>query len=260
MQDLWMARRDRVDEPFEKPVNLGPQVNTEDSEFAPSLSADGLSLFLQSRGDIWIASRETAHDEFGERVNLGPSVNSDTRDVDACLFADTQTLLFSSSRTGGQGRLDLWCTQRLARPGAPPSRSLTSESVASGEIDWSRPTTFGLTVNSPAIEAGPELSADGGELFFISDRSGGLGQSDIWCVRRLSSANGSPSSAAISPTDPSGWTWSEAINLGPNVNSSGGEKGPAISSDGRTLYFDSTREGGLGGSDLWYVRRVPRGE
>ena len=35
---------------------------------------------------------------------------------------------------------------------------------------------------------------------------------------------------------------------------------PAISSDGMTLYFDSTREGGLGGSDLWCARRIRRGE
>jgi Tol biopolymer transport system component len=47
--------------------------------------------------------------------------------------------------------------------------------------------------------------------------------------------------------------WSQAANLGPLVNSSGADIGPALSKDGQSLYFVSTRPG-LGGSDLFVSR------
>lgn len=50
--------------------------------------------------------------------------------------------------------------------------------------------------------------------------------------------------------------WSEPVNLGPTVNSSFADFGPAISKDGRSLYFASDRPGGLGGQDLWVTQRA----
>lgn len=44
--------------------------------------------------------------------------------------------------------------------------------------------------------------------------------------------------------------WSAATNLGPLVNSSGADIGPALSKDGQSLYFASTRTGS-GGIDLF---------
>jgi hypothetical protein len=49
-----------------------------------------------------------------------------------------------------------------------------------------------------------------------------------------------------------------AENLGPAVNSSGHEHCPSISSDGLTLYFDSKRDGGYGGWDLYMTTRSTR--
>jgi hypothetical protein len=52
--------------------------------------------------------------------------------------------------------------------------------------------------------------------------------------------------------------WGPAVNLGPIVNSSAGDLGPAISPDGLALYFYSSRPGGSGGNDLWVSRRAHR--
>jgi hypothetical protein len=49
--------------------------------------------------------------------------------------------------------------------------------------------------------------------------------------------------------------WSEPINLGPIVNSTATDRGPAISKDGLSLYFASTRLGGAGGEDLYVSQR-----
>ena len=52
--------------------------------------------------------------------------------------------------------------------------------------------------------------------------------------------------------------WSEPINLGPNVNSTSLERGPAISKDELSLYFASNRPGGFGGEDIYVSQRETR--
>jgi hypothetical protein len=50
--------------------------------------------------------------------------------------------------------------------------------------------------------------------------------------------------------------WTEAVNLGPTVNSSAWDGGPSISADGLSLFFFSGRPGGSGGFDLWVTTRT----
>jgi Tol biopolymer transport system component len=50
--------------------------------------------------------------------------------------------------------------------------------------------------------------------------------------------------------------WSEAVNLGPTVNSPYNELVPEMSKDGLSLYFSSTRPGGQGRTDIWVSRRA----
>lgn len=49
--------------------------------------------------------------------------------------------------------------------------------------------------------------------------------------------------------------WSQPVNLGPVVNSSSVDANASLSSDEHTLYFISTRPGGLGSNDIWMSRR-----
>ena len=50
--------------------------------------------------------------------------------------------------------------------------------------------------------------------------------------------------------------WSTPENLGSTVNSSAIDFTPEISRDGLSLYFASTRPGGLGATDLWVSQRA----
>ncbi len=52
--------------------------------------------------------------------------------------------------------------------------------------------------------------------------------------------------------------WSAPINLGPTVNSTAMDRGPAISKDGLSLYFESSRPGGFGGGDIYVSQRETR--
>lgn len=59
---------------------------------------------------------------------------------------------------------------------------------------------------------------------------------------------------AAAPTHFSDWL--SPVNLGPVVNSSSNDFGPAVSRDQLSLYFGSNRPGGFGGTDIWVSQRA----
>ena len=89
---------------------------------------------------------------------------------------------------------------------------------------WSAPEPL-REINTEYDELGAEPSADGRSLYFYSDRPGGGGY-DLWVAHRGLDGR-------------SGFT--EAVNLGPAINSEFNDYGPALARDGRTLYFASNR-------------------
>ena len=63
-QDLWFSTRETTQDAWSRPVNLGPRVNTGDSEAGSALSFDGTTLYFVSNrpggygnGDIYMATR-----------------------------------------------------------------------------------------------------------------------------------------------------------------------------------------------------------
>ena len=50
--------------------------------------------------------------------------------------------------------------------------------------------------------------------------------------------------------------WSVPVNLGPQINTAASEGNAALSKDGLSLYFQSNRSGGVGGSDIWVSQRA----
>jgi Tol biopolymer transport system component len=230
-RDLWMTTRVSLFDPWEPPVNLGPTVNTPYYEGGANISADGLTLFFGSDrpggsggADLWMTTRASISDPWEPPENLGPTVNSSAADGLPSISADGLTLFYNSNRSGGEGGKDLWMTTR-----------------ASLSDPWEAPVNLGPTVNSPAADIAPSISADGLTLFFSSQRSGGFGGNDLWMTTRASLS------------DP----WEVPVNLGPTVNSSSTDYDPSISADGLTLFFNSNRPGGVGELDLWQVAVTP---
>lgn len=222
---------------FGEPKNLGATVNSTSNDQAPSISADGLTLYFSDhpgapippggygQSDIWITTRQTKDDPWGPPVNLGPVVNSSGQDEHPSISADDLSLYFGSTRVGGSGSHDIWVTTRETK-----------------DAPWGKPVNLGSPVNSQYSEWCPHISADGLSLYFcdyLTPRPGGYGEWDIYVTTR----------ATVS--DP----WGEPANLGPNVNSSGIDASPEISADGLTLFLNSNRSGGLTGSDIWMTRR-----
>jgi len=110
--DLYASTRPTLSDPWSTPVNLGSTVNSSAWDYAPALSADGLSLFFTSlrsgNYEIWLTTKATKDDPWGEPVNLGPVVNSPVDGGNPYISADGSTLYFGSERPGGSGGNDLW--------------------------------------------------------------------------------------------------------------------------------------------------------
>lgn len=171
--DIWMATRAAPNLEFSEVVNLGPHINSRSLEAYPHVSADGMTLLFSSnrRGgsggaDIYMATRDSFDEPFDNVTNLGPQVNSSSNDGRATISSDGLVLFFDSDRTGGFGNYDIWMATR------------EDTSLPFGNVQ-----NLGSGVNTPTLDSGPSLSADGSRLFFESFRSPNLGVgADLWAI------------------------------------------------------------------------------
>ena len=138
------AKADNPDFVFGTPT-LVPNVNTGGDDWAPSLSSDGLQLYLESDRaggsgsyDLWVSTRPTTNNEWGIPENLGTTVNSSAQDCSPTISGDGLELYFQSNRSGGSGGPDVWVTGRATR-----------------DEPWGAPVNLGPQVNSSINEHTP---------------------------------------------------------------------------------------------------------
>lgn len=160
--------------------------------------------------------------------NMGPTVNSEFTDNGGTIAPNGLSFYFSSQRPGGQGLSDIWVSQRQTLYSA-----------------WQTPQNLGAIINTASNDNRPRLSLDGRTMFFGTNREGSF---DIFMSTRPN------------PNDDFGWT--TPVNLA--INTPGfSESTPAYFEDpitgDATLYFSSSRDGGVGGADIYQSRRNPDG-
>jgi hypothetical protein len=230
--DIWVSQRDSVDDDWGAPVNLGPTINTASAETVPAFSRDGHWMFFGSdraggfgANDIWASWRPQTHDDFGWEapVNLGAGVNTASIDTGPSYFENDDggvPQLFFIGGPGGLGFADLYMSELQADGTWGPATSIPE-------------------LNSSGNEARPSIRHDGLEIFFHSNRAGGLGSTDLWVATR----------------DTVDAPWSTPVNVGAAVNTSDAEARPYLSADGEMLFFNSNRPGGFGGGDLYMTTR-----
>jgi WD40-like Beta Propeller Repeat len=207
--------------PFDPPQPMAGAVATGSADAA--LSADELTLYMTRDSaagdrDLYVASRSKIDQPFGMPMAL-MAVNSPSDDAVATLPAAGITLMFQSARVAGEGK-HLYVATRsspLAEFGAPALFAGVRSPVATDD------------------DLEPFATADGKELWFISNRGG---NQDVFRAVKASDGFSNPAPVA-------------------ELNSPSVEQHVMVSADRRTVYFASNRAapGALGGFEIFRAHR-----
>ena len=213
-------------EDWSGPMNLealpgsSTAVNTPAVDGCASHSPDGLTIVFNSNRsgadfDLYMATRPSTSEGFGTPVRLPAPVNSSANEACATI-ANGHRLYFSSDRD--DPAYDIYVSKL-------------------GPNGWSEPKNLGAHFNTAGWldeSAAFYEDGDGRQIMVFSSREdGGAGDGNIY-----ESVDGGPKRLVAG-----------------GANSSASDNRPSVSRDGLTIFFDSTRSGGLGGPDLYYATR-----
>ena len=152
-------------------------------------------------------------------ISLDSSINTSAQEYFPCLAADGETMIFTRNKKRNE---DFFYSKKI-----------------NGKWQKAKPID---AVNTQDNEGAETISADGKTLVFTGcDRPFGLGSCDLY-ISELADGK-----------------WSSPKNMGANINSKSWDSQPSLSADGRTIYFSSSRPGGLGNNDIWISQKQADG-
>ncbi|MCF8275997.1 MAG: OmpA family protein [Flavobacteriales bacterium] len=214
--------------------NLFDRAVTNYYNYRSFIEMDDVETYNQVRQQIQYAENamELIKTPVGVKItNLGANINTKYPDYCPVVSADDRVLIFTSRREGGTGDAkdengnyydDIYVCSKQ------------------GDGTWSRPKSIGSNINTPGHEAAIGLSPDGQLLFIYKDDNG---DGNIYYSKR------------------SGDDWTKPEPMGSDINTSSWETHATVNATQDMLIFVSNRsDGGYGGRDLWYCKKLPNGE
>ncbi len=218
--------KELIQHPLKVSITSIPELNSEFPDYSPSINAaEDMMVFTSKREfgsnpnvdndlyffeDIYLSQKKEGK---WSAPQLIPGINTVFHESNVGLSADGKTLLLYKDDNNG----DIYVSK-----------------LGSGG-QWSKPQSIGDNINtSDYKESSASISPDGKFLYFVSNRDGGMGGSDIYASRALS-----------------GGKWGAPQNLGPVINTPFDEETPVVSFDSKHLYFSSRGHKGMGGSDIF---------
>jgi flagellar motor protein MotB len=163
------------------------------------------------------------------QLDMGDEVNSEFDDYGLSIGGNDNIIYFTSNRN----------PRKSMYPGLVPTGQETEDiyiSMKDEDDNWGPAQPF-EGINTRYKEGSPCVSKDGRTIVFARCNSpDGYGNCDLF----------------ISYYQEKTKDWSEAVNLGPDVNSYAWDSHPAFSITEDTLFFSSDRKGGFGGTDIYF--------
>ncbi len=150
--DIWYV--ERTEEGWSDPINAGPSINSDGSEYYISFTNDGSMYFASNRESLTnfdIYSSKNVNGEFQPAIPLGNSINSEHYEADVFVDPDESYIIFCAKRSEGLGVGDLYI------------------SFKNSDGTWSQAKNMGEPINSGYHELCPFVSKDGKYLFYTSN-------------------------------------------------------------------------------------------
>ena len=215
---------------FSEAERLSNLINSKYAEIMPVISPDGNVLFITRKNyppnhnddEIWYSLLNDKN-EWGKLVKLSEPLNNSNSNFVTSITPDGNSMMlgnqyFSGTESSGSGFS--FSYKKNGKWEFPVNAKVKNY------INTDRYVTF-------------YLSNDGTKVFMSVRREDTRGESDIY----------------VSFLQPDG-SWSEPKNLGPDINSAGGECSPFLAADNTTLYFSSNGYNGYGSNDIYMSKRL----
>jgi hypothetical protein len=226
--DIWVAHRDSKAGTWSAPEHLPPPVNSAAADFCPTPLNGNWLLFVSTRvipgvscgaGDMYITRNNPAHG-WETPLNLGCNATGAGPNFAGGEFSPSLVetsegvkLYFSSTGLDGLDQ-DIYVSDMRSdgtfTPGTPVAE-----------------------LNTAANDQMPNVSRNGLEIVFASDRSSTPGVFDVYAAYRSSTSD----------------AWSGLEKLGSEVNTAASETRPSLSGDGERLHFGRS-------GDIWVSTRT----
>lgn len=231
--DHYIETCENAEALIKKPINvtfehLGKEINTKFADYYPFVTKDEKTLFYTSRrdqnpgkirsfngyftSDIYTSTVQNG--TWTQAKNMGPIINTIEDEQCVGISPDGKNMVLYVDNVDFPG--DLFHTEIQK----------TKSFIKS--IPFNEP------INTDMLESEGCYGSDGNTLFFVSNRKGGIGETDIYFSKRL----------------PNG-EWGIPKNLGQNINTIYKEAFPQITDDGKTLFFSSQGHTNMGGYDIF---------
>ncbi|MGB5189519.1 OmpA family protein [Robiginitalea sp.] len=213
------------------------QINSEYSDFAPTFYEEDKIVYASSLDsaffatrrykwneqpylDLYVAKMNEESDELNSAVKFSKSINTKYHEAAVAFSPDHNTMYFTRNNFGKKLRRDNQGVNHL---------KLYRSQKVNGE--WTEAEE--LPFNGEDYSTGhPAVSPYGKQLYFVSDRPGSMGETDIFTVDIYEDG-----------------TYSIPKNLGTQINTEQKEMFPFFT--GTKLYFSSDGHTGLGGLDVF---------
>lgn len=156
--DIWFVERDNVKAKWSNPINLGHNVNSENDEFYPTLSANNNLYFTmdsgsgQGKDDIYYCKFDGK--EYSKPIILNSNINSEGYEFNAFISRDESFLIYTKyNAKGGLGSGDLYLSRK------------------DDKGEWRVGENMGNSINTKYMEYCPFYDNKTQTLYFTSKRS-----------------------------------------------------------------------------------------
>lgn len=207
--------------------------SSKNTEFAPTISADGRLMIFQSDADKrkgW----QLFESHFQDTVWTTPVpirvINEKCQFLAGpSLSYDGNTLYYTAFIEGITETEDIFYSERTS------------------DGNWSEPRSLGAPINTTdGYEGFPSISADGNSMYFMR-----VNEANEYDKKNRENCF----TIFVSKLTPAG-KWAEPVPVPAPING-GCERDPKIMADNHTLIFSSIRDGGKGKFDLFQSRLLP---
>ena len=215
---------------WQTPIEITAQLNAGEDCSSCSLNNDGTELFLYKTDnyDGAIYSSNYIDGAWTPIKKLNKYINTKFYESHAAISSDGKKLYFTSNRSGGQGNLDIYVSEK------------------DGTGDWGPAVNLGPSINTPFNEDTPFITRNDTVLYFCSEGHSSMGGFDNFKSQRTGSV------------------WKTPSNLGFPINSTDDDKFYEPVNNGKNAYYSMITDYkkrdifylGIGSADINHVFEI----